>query len=166
MKKALPKNSGTVSGSSSCKRAIDTVLRLSMATNTSLRSGFKGPVLLVGSSRTPLCLDEDAPESSVTSTFRVGGAVQAPKVIKRVEPRFPDSARLQMGGGTHVIVIVESVIAKSGCVRSLRVLSQAPFPELNGAALMALSQWKFRPGYLDGKPVDVIFNMTINFKVN
>lgn len=157
---------GTVSGSPSCKRAVDTVLRLSMATNTSLRSGFTGPVLLVGSSRTPMCLDEAAPESAFTSTFRAGGAVQAPKVIKRVEPQFPASARQKMGGGYNVIVITECVISRDGCVRSLRVLSQSPYPELNGAALMALSQWKFRPGYLDGKPVDVIFNMTINFKTH
>jgi protein TonB len=111
-----------------------------------------------------MCLDEAAPESTATSTFRAGGAVQAPKVIKRVEPQFPQSARLKMGGGYNVIVITECVISRDGCVRSLRVLSQSPYPELNGAALMALSQWKFRPGYLDGKPVDVIFNMTINFK--
>jgi TonB family protein len=154
---------GTVSGNASCKRAIDTVLRLSMATNTSLRSGFTGPVLLVGSARTPMCLDEALPELAATSTFRVGGGIQAPKVIKRVEPQFPASARLQMGSGYNVIVIVECVISKDGCVRSLRVLSQSPYPELNGAALVALSQWKFRPGYLDGKPVDVIFNMTTNF---
>jgi hypothetical protein len=31
---------------------------------------------------------------------------------------------------------------------------------------MAVSSWKFTPGYLDGKPVDVIFNLTINFKTN
>jgi hypothetical protein len=29
---------------------------------------------------------------------------------------------------------------------------------------MALSQWKFAPGTLDGKPVDVQFKLTINFK--
>lgn len=157
---------GTISSTSACKRALDTVLRLSMAKNTSLRSGFTGPVLLAGSSRTGFCLDEDAPDASATTTtFRVGGAVQAPIVIKRVEPQFPDSARRQMGGGRNVIVIVESVISKSGCVRNLRILSQSPFPEINGAAIMAISQWKFRPGYLDGKPVDVIFNLTINFKV-
>jgi TonB family protein len=88
----------------------------------------------------------------------------APKVLKRVEPQFPASARESMGPNRNVIIIVECVIAKSGCARSIRLLSQSPYPELNAAALIALAQWTFRPGYLDGKPVDVIFNLTVNFK--
>jgi hypothetical protein len=56
-------------------------------------------------------------------------------VINRVEPDFPATARSAMGGDTDLIVILESVIAKSGCVRSVRPLTQAPFPELNAATL-------------------------------
>ena len=152
-----------VNASASCKRAIETVLRLSLATNTSLRSGFTGPVLLVGTAKSRLCLDEDTPESA-TPTYHAGGEVTPPQVLKRVEPQFAESARRAMTGGHNVIVIVESVIAKAGCVRNIRLLSQAPFGEINGAAILALSQWKFRPGYLDQKPVDVIFNLTVNFK--
>ena len=37
-------------------------------------------------------------------------------------------------------------------------------PVLSRAAVVALSQWQFLPGYLDGKPVDVIFALTVNFK--
>jgi TonB family protein len=154
---------GTVNTSAACKRALNTVLRLSMAKNTSPRSGFTGPVLLAGTARNGLCLDENAPDATEGSIYRVGGAVQAPQVTRRVEPNFPASARQSMGGGRNVLVIVESVISTSGCVRNLRILSQSPYPEINGAAVMALSQWKFRPAYLDGKPVDVIFNLTINF---
>jgi hypothetical protein len=155
---------GKVSTSDSCKRALETVLRLSMATNTSLRSGFTGPVLLVGSSKRSLCLDEDTPDNA-TPTYRVGGEIAPPEVLKRVEPQFPESALIAMGGGRNVIVIVESVISKTGCVRGIRLLSQAPFGELNGAAIMAISQWKFRPAYFNRTPVDVIFNLTVNFKV-
>ena len=32
--------------------------------------------------------------------------------------------------------------------------------------MLAVSQWKFAPGRLAGEPVDVIFNLTINFKVD
>jgi TonB family protein len=155
---------GKINTTSACKRALDTVLHLSMATNTSLRSGFTGPVLLAGSSRTGLCIDENTPDATDGAIHRTGGAVQAPQVTRRVEPNFPASARQSMGAGRNVIVIVESVISATGCVRNLRILSQSPYPEINGAAIMAISQWKFRPGYLDGKPVDVIFNLTINFK--
>jgi len=37
-------------------------------------------------------------------------------------------------------------------------------PELNSAALLALSQWQFEPGKVDGQAVDVIYDLTINFK--
>jgi TonB family protein len=149
-----------------CKDAMDTLLRLSMATNTSLRSPLTGSVLLVRAPRAPLCLDEPVPQPGVTSTLlRAGGSVVAPKVKKRVEPQFPESARRSMGSGRNVLIILECVISKDGCIRSIRVLSQSPYPELNGAAVMAVSQWQFTPGYLDGKAVDVIFNLTVNFKV-
>jgi hypothetical protein len=153
-----------VSTSASCKRALETVLRLSLATNTSLRSGFTGPVLLVGTSKRGLCLDEDTPENA-TPTYRTGGEIQAPVVLKRVEPQFPEADRSAMGSGRNVIVITESVIAKTGCVRGIRLLAQSPYGGINGAAILALSQWQFRPGYLDRKPVDVLFNLTVNFKV-
>ena len=149
-----------------CRRAVETLMRVSLATNTSMRSAFTGEVVLVRSPKTTACLDEDPPDAAPTSTFHAGGNVQPPEVTKRVEPVFPDNVRSNMGGNSHVLVVVESVISKTGCVRSLRLVRQSPFPELNGAALMALSQWKFNPGSLDGKPVDVIFNLTINFRVN
>lgn len=155
-----------VGASRACKRALETLLRVSMASNTSLRSPLTGGVLLVHARKMPLCLDEPPPGSEITSTFRTGGDVQPPKVKKRVEPHFPASALNAMGNARNVIVIIESVITKEGCVRSMRLLTQSPYPELNGAALLALSKWRFTPAYLDGKPVDVIFNLTLNFKTN
>lgn len=155
-----------VGASRSCKAALETLLRVSFASNTSLRSPLTGGVLLVHARRAPLCLDEEHPGSEITSTFRTGGNVQTPKVKKRVEPQFPASALNAMGNARNVLVIIESVITKEGCVRSMRLLTQSPYPELNGAALLALSQWRFTPGYLEGKPVDVIFNLTVNFKTH
>jgi TonB family protein len=155
-----------VGASKSCKGALETLLRVSLASNTSLRSPLTGGVLLVHARKVPLCLDETLPGSEITSTFRTGGNVQAPKVKKRVEPLFPRGVLEAMGNARNVLVIIESVITKEGCVRSMRLLTQSPYPELNGAALLALSQWRFTPGYLDGKPVDVIFNLTVNFKTN
>lgn len=149
-----------------CKDAIDTLLRLSFATNTSLLSPLTGPVLLVRPARAALCLDEAVPEPGVfPMLLRAGKTADAPKVKKRVEPNFPDTARRNMGEGRNVLVILECVISREGCVRSIRFLTQSPYPELNGAAIMAISQWEFLPGRENGKPVDVIFNLTINFKV-
>jgi TonB family protein len=150
-----------------CKEAIELLLRLSMATNTSLRSGFDGVVLLVRHPRAPLCLDEAPPVEGVMPTLvRAGGGVETPKITRRVEPDFPEKVRREMSPyGKQVVVIMESIISTEGCVRSVRLLSQSPYPELNAAALMGLAQWKFKPGHIDGKPVDVIFNLVVNFKL-
>jgi hypothetical protein len=154
---------GKVAATDACKRAVETLVRLSLATNNSLRSEFTSPILLVGSANRALCLDEDSPETA-TLTYRSEGEITPPRVLKRVEPAFPESARQAMTGGRNVLVVVESVITKRGCVRAIRLLSQSPFGEVNGAAILALSQWTFRPGYFNNVPVDVIFKLTVNFK--
>lgn len=149
----------------SCRRALDRLLRLALATNTSMRSGFSDRIVLAHAARTPLCLDEPAPADTLTSVYTTGGDIVAPQVLRRVEPKFPESTRKAMGSNRNVLIQLESVITKEGCVRSIRPVKQSPFPELNGAALMSLAQWTFAPGKLDGKPVDVQFNLTINFLV-
>ncbi|HET8774167.1 MAG TPA: energy transducer TonB [Thermoanaerobaculia bacterium] len=156
---------GQVSAAPSCRRALDTLLRLSLATNTSMRSGFHDGIVLVHARRTPLCLDEPVPADTMTSVFTPGGDIVPPQALRRVEPQFPETTRKTMGSNRNVLIQLESVITKEGCVRSLRPVRQSPFPELNGAALMALSQWTFAPGRLNGKPVDVMFNLTINYSI-
>ena len=149
-----------------CLKAAERILRLSLATPTSIRSASSGPVVMVRGAKTSLCLNEP-PADVPPRLMRIGGEVKAPVVKKRVEPLFPASARSAMATrGSSVLVIVESVITREGCVRSMRLLSQAPFGEINGAALLALSQWTFVPGYVEGQPVDVLFNLTINFRLN
>ncbi|HWS70732.1 MAG TPA: energy transducer TonB, partial [Thermoanaerobaculia bacterium] len=149
-----------------CAKALETILRLSLATNTSIVSPrTSDDVLLVHESGAPLCLNEDPPADLIESGLRrPGGSVVAPKPIKRVEPEFPRSALQSMRPGSTAVIVMEAVISKSGCVRSIRPVLQTPMPEVNGAAVVAWSQWRFSPALLDGKPVDVLFNLTVNFK--
>ncbi len=151
-----------------CRRALAALFRMSLATPTSLRSPLGGPVVVVKADGAHPCLDEALPDQA-EHLVRVGGAVKAPIVKKRVEPQFPVEARRLMGGlgrTASVAVVIEMVISREGCVRNLRLLKQSPYPAMNGAALEAASQWTFVPGYLEGKPVDVIFNLTVNFRTN
>jgi TonB family protein len=94
--------------------------------------------------------------------FRVGGDVKAPVVVQRVEPIYTEEARKERISG---IVIVEVVIDRNGVVQKAYVLKPLPFG-LDQAAIDAVKQWRFRPGTLEGVPVDVIFNLTINFKLD
>jgi TonB family protein len=94
--------------------------------------------------------------------LRVGGDVRAPVVIETVEPSYTKEARKAQISG---IVIIEAVIGRDGLVKKTSVLKPLPFG-LDQAANDAVKQWKFKPGTLDGKPVDVIFNLTVQFTLS
>ena len=87
--------------------------------------------------------------------------MKAPIVIKRVEPIYTADALANRISG---IVIVETVVDHNGDVKDVRVLKPLPFG-LDQAAVDAVKQWKFRPGTMNGDPVDVLFVLTVNFKL-
>jgi len=92
---------------------------------------------------------------------RVGGNVKAPTVIDRVEPAYTEIARKARIQG---VVILEAIIDRNGNVTDVRVLKPLPMG-LDQAALDAVKKWKFKPGTLGGRPVPVIFNLTVNFRL-
>jgi TonB family protein len=93
--------------------------------------------------------------------FHVGGDVQAPVVLKHVNPQYPELARREKVSG---LVVMEVVIDRTGALKDIRVIQ--PLPDgLSESAVDAVKQWTFAPGTLNGKPVDVLFNLTINFKL-
>ena len=92
---------------------------------------------------------------------RVGGSVESPKPISRVQPVYPELARL---AGIQGVVIVEAVIDEHGDVTQVRVLKGLPMG-LSTAAVDAVRQWKFSPATYDGRPVAVYFTLTVNFKL-
>jgi TonB family protein len=84
-----------------------------------------------------------------------------PKLVRRVEPYYPYAARLARVTG---IVIFQCMIDKQGNVRD--VVIKRPLPgTMCYAAMEALREWKFTPATADGKPVDVLYNVTFNFKL-
>lgn len=97
----------------------------------------------------------------VPGAFRAGGDVKAPVVVRRIEPAYSAEARRDRISG---IVILEVLIDKTGAVTDAVVLKDLP-DGLGSAAMAAVKQWSFQPGTLNGEPVDVIFNLTMNFKL-
>src|SRR5262249_447480 len=63
---------------------------------------------------------------------------------------------------TTGVVVVEAIIDKNGNVDQVKVIKGLPMG-LSDAAEEAVRQWKFKPATLNGEPVDVIFNLTVNF---
>jgi protein TonB len=80
----------------------------------------------------------------------VGGNVQESKLLRRVEPVYPELARQARVSGP---VMIEVTVDESGNVSRANVIRGHPL--LNDAALDAIRQWKYSPTLLNGVPVPV-----------
>jgi protein TonB len=101
------------------------------------------------------------PPPEPTGPIRVGGDVLAPVKVSAPDPVYTETARTARIEGT---VILEAVIDKNGNVDRVKVLKGLPMG-LDRAAVDAVKRWKFEPGTHQGKPVDVIYNLTVHFKI-
>ncbi|HTT32996.1 MAG TPA: energy transducer TonB [Methylomirabilota bacterium] len=101
------------------------------------------------------------PKPKQTGPLRVGGNVQAAKIINRVQPIYPPLARQTRISGT---VRLHAIIGKDGMIQSLEVVSGHPL--LQQAALDAVRQWRYQPTLLNGDPVDVDTTIDVIFSLN
>ncbi len=95
-----------------------------------------------------------------TVDARIGGDVQPPALLKQVAPVYPPMAILVRVSGA---VKIEAIIGVNGRIASARVVSGHPL--LMQAALDAVRQWIYRPTLLNGNPVKVKMQVTVNFKL-
>src|SRR5688500_9596671 len=97
-----------------------------------------------------------APQAPV----RVGGSVRIPRRLEEVRPVYPATMR---EAGLTGVVPLEAVIGADGTVSSVRVLSALAHPDFAKAAVDAVRKWRFSPTLLNGVPIDVVMNVTIQF---
>ncbi len=90
--------------------------------------------------------------------YRVGGRVQAPRLVEKVQPAYPPLAKQARIQGD---VVIDSVIDTKGKVTQMKVVSGNPL--LVQAAEQALEQWKYEPTLLNGQPVAVDMLVTLHF---
>ena len=90
---------------------------------------------------------------------RVGGNVQAAKLVRQVRPAYPPDLQAQGIEGT---VLVDAVISKDGIPLSLAVRNTAANREFADAALDAIRQWRYSSTLLNGEPVEVVTTVTID----
>jgi protein TonB len=89
---------------------------------------------------------------------RVSQGVTAGLVIHKVQPNYPPLARTARVQGS---VVLAAVIGKDGTIQNLHVISGHPL--LTQAALDAVKQWRYKPYILNGDPVEVDTQVTVNF---
>src|SRR6266851_3447285 len=101
------------------------------------------------------------PKPKQTGPLRVGGNVQAARIVNRVQPVYPPLARQTRISGT---VRLHAIIGKDGAIQQLEVMSGHPL--LQQAALDAVRQWRYQPTLLNGDAVDVDTTIDVIFSLN
>ncbi|HYL74832.1 MAG TPA: TonB family protein [Bryobacteraceae bacterium] len=90
-----------------------------------------------------------------------GHAVSGPQLIYKVEPEFSEDARKAKYSG---IVLLSIVVDTNGRASGFRIL-QTPGLGLDQKAIEAVRQWRFKPGYQDGKPVVTGATVEVRFQL-
>jgi len=93
--------------------------------------------------------------------YRPGSGVEPPRLLKEVRADYTDEARRANITGE---VLLEIVVRRDGTVGDVRVLRG-----LNGGldqrAIQAVRQWRFAPARLKGANVDVVVEVSVEFKL-
>ncbi len=91
-----------------------------------------------------------------------GEIVKPPRVIETQVPHYtPEAKEARLQG----VVVVAATIDREGRVAAVEVLKGLPMG-LSEAAAEAVRAWRFEPATLEGEAVDVIYNLTINFRLD
>jgi TonB family protein len=99
------------------------------------------------------------PDGEAPHQIRVPGEAQQAKLIQKVTPVYPVSAKRAHLQGT---VSLEAVISAEGVPEDITVLS-SPGDDLTQSALEAVRQWRYSTTLLNGNPIAVVTNIIVNY---
>ena len=101
------------------------------------------------------------PKVATPQRVRVSQGVSQGLLIKKVQPPYPPLARQARIQGQ---VLLQAEISKDGSIQNLRLISGHPM--LAPSAIEAVKQWRYKPYYLNGEPVEVETQITVIFSLS
>jgi len=107
---------------------------------------------IVNTSATPMVRE------AAVKPVRVSAGVISGNLLNKVTPPYPNIAKVAHVQGA---VVLQAKISKQGTIEDLRLVSGPPM--LVQSAMEAVRQWKYRPYLLNGEPVEVDTQITVNF---
>jgi protein TonB len=111
-----------------------------------------GPLNLIDDRHQPAAPERPLPQKKRMVVAHIDPAM----LIRRIEPVYPALARQIRRSGK---VELRAFIATDGTVQSLEVVSGDPL--FVSSALEAVKQWRYKPTYLNGNPMDVDTYITV-----
>jgi protein TonB len=102
------------------------------------------------------------PDNSVQPSLavRMSSGTIGGKLIKRVEPQYPEAAKARRIQGQ---VLLGARVGTDGAVKQVHLLKGNPF--LGAAAIDAVKRWRYEPMKLNGAPVEMDTNVMVEFKL-
>ena len=95
--------------------------------------------------------------------YQIGNGVTSPVLTKEVKPNYTgDAMRAKLQG----VVEMEAVVMPDGSVDPSRIKITRSLDStfgLDQQAIIAVKQWRFRPGTYKGQPVPVLVNVELTF---
>jgi protein TonB len=119
-------------------------------------------IATAGSSAPPpnLVGGEGSTPTPVLQSLNISQGVSQGLLLKKVQPIYPRTAlTMRIEGSVELL----ATIAKTGEISHVKVLSGDS--QLTKAATDAVRQWKYKPYLLNGQPVEIQTQVTINFKL-
>ena len=99
-------------------------------------------------------------QKAPAETVRLSQGISQGLLIKRVQPEYPAQARQMRLEGK---VELQASISKTGSITAVKQVSGDG--TLGRAAIDAVRQWKYKPYYLNGEPIEIQTQITVNFKL-
>lgn len=124
-----------------------------------LQPGKVRETLTVAAQGTPSTPPAAVPGTE-TRRVKVGGSMQAVKLVNMVRPAYPPECK---AAGIDGSVMLRAVIGKDGVILNLEQVNQLVDRRLVDAAMEAVKQWKYQPTLLNGEPVEVLTEIDVNF---
>jgi protein TonB len=118
--------------------------------------------LAAGGSDAPLSnlVASDHAAKPILQTVTISSGVSQGLLLKKVQPVYPPNAlRMRTEGAVKLL----ATVGKTGSITAVKVVSGEPL--LGQAAMEAVKQWKYKPYLLNGEPVEIQTEVTINFKL-
>ena len=133
---------------------VDSLQKLTFATGEAVPPGANPAAV------PPAASPAQLPTSEHPKRVRVSEKVSQTLLIKSVNPRYPAgalSARIQGS------VILQAIISREGDVTEVKLVSGHPM--LVPSAIDAVKRWKYKPYLLNGEPVEVETQVTVNYEL-
>ena len=108
----------------------------------------------------PVGISAPAPMKNIYATGELDGPLTP---VVKLAPRYPMRAKRR---GIEGWVKVRFQVGRLGNVSAIEIMAASPKEVFDTSVMNCVSRWRFKPGRVNGKPVNSLVETTIRFELN